>query len=312
MINKRRTERNGRRIRYYFSSSLVRLDYLNLVIYKINLFHSFKAISFDLQSCGQAMVPRRKEHSNEFRELVIKHFLNGDSEHKIAKTMLCSRNTIHSMIVKYKKTKCIANIFGRGRKRKTTKRIDQAIQRKVKVDRQKSAPSVRQEITQEFGVTISNQTVRRRLYEIGFYGRVARKRPYVNKASRIKHLNYVKMYENKDMDFWKRVLWSDESKFNLFGTDGKVMVWRAPKEEFQPACTVPTVKHGGGNVKVWGCFAWNGVGNLAFIDGNMTGYMYNGILENNLFQSAVKLNLGKNIVFQHDNDPKHTAHIVKN
>ena len=40
------------------------------------------------------------------------------------------------------------------------------------------------------------------------------------------------MYENKDMDFWKRVLWSDESKFNLFGTDGKVMVWREPREEF--------------------------------------------------------------------------------
>ena len=79
------------------------------------------------------------------------------------------------------------------------------------------------------------------------------------------------MYENKDMDFWKRILWSDESKFNLFGTDGKVMVWREPREEFQPACTVPTVEHGGGNVKVWGCFAWNGIGNLAFIDGNMTG-----------------------------------------
>ena len=91
-------------------------------------------------------------------------------------------------------------------KTKNNKRIDQVIQRKVKMDRQKSAPSVRQEITQEFDVTISNQTVRRRPYEIGFYGRVARKRPYVNKASRIKRLNYVKMYENKDMDFWKRVL----------------------------------------------------------------------------------------------------------
>ena len=50
------------------------------------------------------------------------------------------------MIAKYKKTKCIANIFGRGRNRNTTKRIDQTIQRKVEVDRQKSAPSVRQEI----------------------------------------------------------------------------------------------------------------------------------------------------------------------
>ena len=75
---------------------------------------------------------------------------------------------------------------------------------------------------------------------------------------------------------------------------------------------MPTVKHRGGYVKIFGCFAWNGVGNLAFIDGNTTGYMYKDILENNLFQSAVKLNLGKNIVFQHDNDPKHTANIVKN
>ena len=49
---------------------------------------------------------------------------------------------------------------------------------------------------------------------------------------------------------------------------------------------------------------------MAFIDGNMTGYMYKDILENNLFQSALKLNLGKNIVFQHDNNSKHTAHIV--
>ena len=104
------------------------------------------------------------------------------------------------------------------------------IQRKVKVDRQKSAPSVGQKFAQELGVIISNQTVRRRLHEIRFYKLVASRRSYVNKANRIKRLNYAEMYENKDMDFWKRVLWSDESKFNLFAADGKVMVWRVPKE----------------------------------------------------------------------------------
>ncbi len=163
----------------------------------------------------------------------------------------------------------------------------------------------------EIVVTISNQTVRRRLHEIGFYGRVARKKPYVNKASRLKRLRYVKIYPNKDMDFWKHVIWSDESKFNMFGSDGKVIVWRVPREEFQRECTVPTVKHGGGNVKVWGCFAWNGMGNLVFIDGNLTGEMYKDILQNNLFQSAKKLQLNRQMVFQHDNDPKHTAHVVK-
>ncbi|CAF2133106.1 unnamed protein product [Rotaria magnacalcarata] len=120
------------------------------------------------------------------------------------------------------------------------------------------------------------------------------------------------MYRDKGMTFWKQVLWSDESKYNLFGSDGKVMVWRTSKEEFNPKCTVPTVKHGGGNVKVWGCFAWNGVGNLFFIDDNMTGEMYKDILAENLFQSSKKLKLGPDMVFQHDNDPKHTSRIVKN
>ena len=94
---------------------------------------------------------------------------------------------------------------------------------------------------QEIGITISSQTVRRRTHETGLYGRVARKKPYVNKANRLKRLNYVKTYRDKEMSFWKHVLWSDESKYNLFGSDGKVIVWRTPKKEFDPKCTVPTV-----------------------------------------------------------------------
>ena len=64
------------------------------------------------------MSPARKEHSNDFRELVIKHHLNGDLEQEIASKMLCSRNTIHSMITKYKKTRCIADLAGCGRNEK--------------------------------------------------------------------------------------------------------------------------------------------------------------------------------------------------
>ena len=49
------------------------------------------------------------------------------------------------------------------------------------------------------------------------------------------------------------------------------MVWRTSKEEYDKKCLVSRVKHGGGsNVKVWDYFAWNDVGNLVFIKGNMT------------------------------------------
>ena len=123
-------------------------------------------------------------------------------------------------------------------------------------------------------------------------------------------LHSPKHIGKKPPGFWDNILWSDESKFNLFGSDGKVMVWRMPKEEFDPKCAVPTVKHTGGNVKCWGCFSTAGVGTLVFIDGNMTGNMYRDILEKNLFESVKILNLDNKCIFQHGNDPKHRAYVV--
>ena len=95
------------------------------------------------------MAPKKKEYSFDLRETVIKHFLNGDSEHDIAEKMIIPRNSVHCIITKYKKTKCIESIIGRGRECKTSMHFDRIIQRKVKVDRRKSASSVKIDIESE-------------------------------------------------------------------------------------------------------------------------------------------------------------------
>ncbi len=75
--------------------------------------------------------------------------------------------------------------------------------------------------------------------------------------------------QTKDMDYWNHVLWSDESKINLFGSDGVKRVWRQPGDEYKDNCVLPTVKHGGGSVMVWGCMSAVGTGELQFIEGTM-------------------------------------------
>ena len=98
----------------------------------------------------------------------------------------------------------------------------------------------------------------------------------------------------------------------MFESDRQIVVWRSPKKEFGLECSIPTVKHDGGNVKCWACFSSSDVGSLIFIDGNMTGESYRKILENNLLKSVEKLGMSDDWIFQHDNDLKHRAAIVAN
>ncbi len=52
--------------------------------------------------------------------------------------------------------------------------------------------------------------------------------------------------QTKDMDYWNHVLWSDETKIKIFGSDTIKRVCWQPGEEYKDKCVLPTVKHGGG------------------------------------------------------------------
>ncbi|KAK6329376.1 hypothetical protein J4Q44_G00013540 [Coregonus suidteri] len=97
----------------------------------------------------------------------------------------------------------------------------------------------------------------------------------------------------------------------LFGLNSTRRVWRKKKDKYNPKNTIPTVKHGGGNIILWGCFSAKGTGRLHRIEGRMDGAMYREILANNLLPSVRALKMGRGWVFQHDNDPKHTARATK-
>ncbi len=60
---------------------------------------------------------------------------------------------------------------------------------------------------------VSAQTIRRTLHQIGLHGR--RKT-----LLKMMHKKAHKDKQTKDMDYWNHVLWSDETKIKLFGSDG--------------------------------------------------------------------------------------------
>ena len=97
-----------------------------------------------------------------------------------------------------------------------------------------------------------------------------------------------------------KMIWSEETNIELFDLNAKLHVWKKPG-------TIPTVKHGGGSIMLWGCFSEKGTGRQFRIEEKMNGAKYREILDQNLFQSFQDLRLGRRFTFQQDNDPKHSA-----
>jgi hypothetical protein len=62
--------------------------------------------------------------------------------------------------------------------------------------------------------------------------------------------------------------------------------------------TIPTVKHGGGSIMLWGWFSAAGTGRLVRIEEKMNGAKYREILDENLLQSTQDLRLGRKLIFQ--------------
>ena len=55
------------------------------------------------------------------------------------------------------------------------------------------------------------------------------------------------------LDWWKSVLWSDESEFEIFGSNHNVFERRSVGERMSAGGVGPPVKHGGGGV---GALCW--------------------------------------------------------
>lgn len=93
-----------------------------------------------------------------------------------------------------------------------------------------------------------------------------------NKVSTIKpkhvqgHLKFVKKYEFESDEFWKKVIWLDETKIEHLGRNMCTQVWRGKGTEYNPVNTIPTIKYGGGSVMICGCFSYNEVGEIEVIE----------------------------------------------
>lgn len=245
------------------------------------------------------------------RNLVITHYRNGYSQRDIAKMTNKCPSTVQHIIERYRDEDRVENKSRLPPNKIFNEREERWIVREVTINPKKSAPKLCAEVERQFGKRCNPETIRRILRKNNLNGRTARNKPFISQRNRRVRLEFAREHINKDLDFWKQVIFADETKINQFGSDGKISVWRKPNEELKLKNMKATVKHGGGGVMLWGCMSSAGVGDLHFIEGNMNQFMYLDILRQHLAASARKLGLIDNYRFYQDNDPKHTSYRVR-
>ncbi|CAD6189159.1 unnamed protein product [Caenorhabditis auriculariae] len=170
-------------------------------------------------------------------------------------------------------------------------------------------PAIRREVFLNLKSPPSVSTVKRRLNAAGIMGRRPVKKPLISEKNRAARVKWVKEHLNWPRQDWNKILWSDECKFLLFGSDGIQWVRRPIGSRYHPKYQLPTVKHGGDSCMVWGAFSGSGIGPLHRVNCIMDKHVYKDILQNQMLPHLRVT--GRGSVYQQDNNPKHTSLLVK-
>ena len=129
---------------------------------------------------------------------------------------------------------------------------------------------------------------------------------------RLKRLKWCKERKGWTVKDWSKVIFSDESNFEVLNRKSRVFVKRFANEKYHPKFCLPKLQNGGGSVGIWGCINHKGTGCCSIYTGRINQFVYMDTLENQLLPSAeIFFDQSQHWIFQQDGASSHTAHSVR-
>uniref|UniRef100_A0A8R1IQR4 HTH_Tnp_Tc3_2 domain-containing protein n=1 Tax=Caenorhabditis japonica TaxID=281687 RepID=A0A8R1IQR4_CAEJA len=119
--------------------------------------------------------------------------------------------------------------------------MDRNILRACREDPRRTSTDIQVSVTSPNEPVSSRRIIRRRMQVAGLHGLVSLK----NRKARVEWAKQHLSWGPREL---ANHIWSDESKLNLFGTDGIQWIRRPIGSRYAPQYQCPTVKHGGGSV----------------------------------------------------------------
>ncbi len=140
--------------------------------------------------------------------------------------------------------KCLVDVRGQ-------RRMD----RLVRDDRKTTVTQITTRYNQGMHNIISEHITCWTLKQMGSSSRRPHRVLLLSAKNRKRRIQFTQTHQNWTIEDWKNVAWSDEFRFLLRHSDGRVNIWCKEHESMDPSCLVSTVQAAGGGVMVWGIFS---------------------------------------------------------
>jgi len=184
------------------------------------------------------------------------------------------------VISKYKDKWFLQSKRNKGRRpTKISKTIKSLMRRKVLSGALLTVWDVHRELV-NLGYDLTWKNATNILKSMGFCFDIKKKKPFLSLKYKTARFAWAKRHEYWTKDDWKHVVFSDKTKINVWGSDGCKYYWSRPGDDLKPHHLDLTVKHGGGNIMMWGCMTYWGPGYACQVhDGAMKSKNYQHIFD---------------------------------
>jgi len=244
--------------------------------------------------------------NSEERAQVLAMLECGRTQEQVARRFNVSRSTIVRLIRRVRDTGTSIDRPRSGRPRVTSIRQDNYIRQRHLRDRFVTAQSTSRIVVGNRGRPISRHTVRNRLRERG----ITCRRPYRGLILTLRHRHQRLIWaRNHRGQRWQNVVFSDESRFNLWNADGRIRVYRRRHERYANNCVLEHNRYGGGGVMVWAAINHRFKSQLVVCQGNLTARRYIDQILRHVVVPLFRQRQG--LVYQHDNARPHVARVTR-
>lgn len=175
----------------------------------------------------------------------------GESALDVARQFNVHISTIYRLQERYNATQTTDDRPRSGRPRVTTPRQDRQITRHHQRDPFLPASETARDTLGTHNRPISSDTVMRRLRSANLQCRRPARRPILQPRHRQARLQWAQDHLNWRQREWRRVIFSDESRFCVSHADGRVRVWRRRGERYADRNVLERDAWGGPSVMIW-------------------------------------------------------------